>query len=496
MVKPYKILFFILAVLAILATISFFFPKNGIKINDYLSLNFPNINDIKLINEKDSLVDISKIINVETDENDEIKDTNTVSVNNLDDSVRVLHQKDSIKNEENNTVDLEFGEGAKILLYNFFDYISRSKKTSHIIHYGDSQIEGDRITAYFRNKLHKTYGGTGFGLTSAKRLDISFTINQKNSGDWKRYTIFGRIDTTVKHRNYGAMGIISRYAPPDAYKQDKIYEASIDFTQTRASYFADRYFSKIRMFYGNLKKPVLSELYVNGKLKSFKKLNTGKAVKTVTWNVKPNSKNVKIKFSGSDSPDIYGISFEGRGLTVDNIAMRGASGTDFTKINYNNFKQMFDKMNVRMVILEFGGNIVPYVKSEKGLRNYARAFRRQLKRFKSLNPLMPIIVIGPADMSTRIKGKFTSYPYLEEVINTMKEVTLSEGYIFWNMYKAMGGKNSMVAWVRAKPPLAAKDYIHFLPNGAKIMAEKFYEAIIKVQNEYNYMKENNIEFNL
>jgi hypothetical protein len=55
------------------------------------------------------------------------------------------------------------------------------------------------------------------------------------------------------------------------------------------------------------------------------------------------------------------------------------------------------------------------------------------------------------------------------------------------MYKAMGGRNSMPAWVNADPPLAASDYVHFNPRGAKTIAQMFYNAFIleyqKFENE-------------
>ena len=48
---------------------------------------------------------------------------------------------------------------------------------------------------------------------------------------------------------------------------------------------------------------------------------------------------------------------------------------------------------------------------------------------------------------------------------------------FWDLYEAMGGKNSMVAWVNKG--LAQKDYTHFSFKGAKYVGEMFYEAIIQ-----------------
>ena len=50
---------------------------------------------------------------------------------------------------------LEYSDAGRILLYNFFDYMSKNRKTVHVLHFGDSQIEGDRITAYLRYKMQK-----------------------------------------------------------------------------------------------------------------------------------------------------------------------------------------------------------------------------------------------------------------------------------------------------------------------------------------------------
>ncbi len=49
----------------------------------------------------------------------------------------------------------------------------------------------------------------------------------------------------------------------------------------------------------------------------------------------------------------------------------------------------------------------------------------------------------------------------------------------------MGGRNSMVSWVQADPPLAAEDYTHFSPQGARKVGELFYDALIADFAEYH-----------
>ena len=54
------------------------------------------------------------------------------------------------------------------------------------------------------------------------------------------------------------------------------------------------------------------------------------------------------------------------------------------------------------------------------------------------------------------------------------------------MYEVMGGKNSMPKWVDADPSLAASDYIHFSPKGAKKIAEEFNTKLFEMYNAYKH----------
>jgi hypothetical protein len=53
------------------------------------------------------------------------------------------------------------------------------------------------------------------------------------------------------------------------------------------------------------------------------------------------------------------------------------------------------------------------------------------------------------------------------------------------MYEVMGGRNSMVSWVESEPALAAADYTHFTPKGARRIAELFVRAL---NQEYDAWK--------
>jgi lysophospholipase L1-like esterase len=87
-------------------------------------------------------------------------------------------------------------------------------------------------------------------------------------------------------------------------------------------------------------------------------------------------------------------------------------------------------------------------------------------------------------MSTRINGEYASYPNIPLIRNAMRNAAFKTGVAFWDLYEAMGGQNSMVSWVNEKPSLAAKDFTHFNPQGARYVGEMIYEALMKDYLEY------------
>ena len=144
-------------------------------------------------------------------------------------------------------------------------------------------------------------------------------------------------------------------------------------------------------------------------------------------------------------------------------------------------------MSPGLILLQFGGNVVPYMNPGY----YQRAFKRELQFYKEICPGVPIIVIGPADMSYREKGVFHTYPGLESIRDALKFATLESGFAFWDLYEAMGGRNSMPSYVHTDPPLARTDYIHFTNLGINLMGEMFYNSLMLEYNNYTNQRRSN-----
>jgi lysophospholipase L1-like esterase len=195
------------------------------------------------------------------------------------------------------------------------------------------------------------------------------------------------------------------------------------------------------------------------------------------WSLGKAIKKFTMEFSGQ--AEITGLSVDGtEGVAVDNIPLRGSSGTFFSEIDIHSIAPVMEMLNVQLILMEFGGNTVPYIKGEKNVTAYKESMAKQIQYVNKIYPTARIVLIGPADMSTKINGRLQSYPLLNETIQGLKEAALENGAAFWDMYEVMGGENSMIDWVNEKPALASPDHIHFTPRGANRIAEMFYESLM------------------
>ena len=96
-----------------------------------------------------------------------IRDTKTI----VDEKTEALTEADTIVKD---TLASETNKEGKIYYPgNPKDFIRRLKNklcqnSCQIVHYGDSQIEGDRITGYVRNRLQLAFEGGGPGFFPIK----------------------------------------------------------------------------------------------------------------------------------------------------------------------------------------------------------------------------------------------------------------------------------------------------------------------------------------
>ncbi|MBA3664296.1 MAG: hypothetical protein H0W61_08825 [Bacteroidetes bacterium] len=474
--KPQDSLLFAVCLFLVLGLLSFTFPEKGVALGNELTLKFPSLNS--LFNEAPVKKDISAILEA-------ADNADTVVIESTDTSTSRLKvgPKDTVNKKL--VTSLQFTN--KNALLTFFESLAglkNSTKSIRVLHYGDSQIEGDRITDYLRLKLQGQFGGQGPGLISLMPISPSVTNKIVWSAGWDRYNVFTAKDKRVSHGNYGVMAGFARFCN---YKKlsdtSSNINADIKITTTKLGGANATTYKKIKLFYGGSQTKTWCEFYDGPALSGADSLESGGVFRVKEYKVGLGSLSHQFKFTGKDSPDFYALSLESdHGVMVDNIALRGSSGTFYHQVNFAQMKQFYDYLNVKLIILQFGGNALPSVKDATMAANYAGYLRGQINILKKMAPNASIIFIGPADMSVKEGTAYVTHPQLEATRDGLKKVALETGCAFFDMYDCMGGSNSMASWVDQK--LAATDYIHFSPQGARKIATLFYSALITEYNSY------------
>ncbi len=352
----------------------------------------------------------------------------------------------------------------------FYQALKNAKSSKiRIAHFGDSEIEGDLITADLRNNFQSKFGGVGVGFLSITSQDINFrtTTKQTFSDNWKTTNVLSGSIGTGNPDNL-PMGINGFMATPEG--------ASWVRYETTGRYSTINSFNTVRVFYTDAKSSTIKYSFNDGADQTAQLL-PGKDVKELTLDYSSGAKSFKLTTTSANQADFYGVSLEdGNGVYVDNFPWRGNTGLAFRDLNENALKDFDQLFNYKLIIINFGGNQVS--SGDTDYEWFEKQMIKIINNLKSVFPNTSFVLVGVGDKSKKVGTRLVTDPLVLKLIETQKRVAESTGIAFWNLFEAMGGKNSMVDWADANPPLAIKDYTHITLQGAKVIADLLYKALI------------------
>ena len=449
--KAYKTVIFIFSILAMLALVSWSFPTEGIKAGD-LTFRFPSLTEVLSTGEEES------------EEEPQLSPEELLQ-QRLD---AILAAKDNEYLDYILSSEARFHLPDGDLTY-FDDFFIRlehcSDRLVRIVHYGDSQLEEDRITSYLRENVQAKFGGSGIGMLpavpkSGATLTVAHSFDPTDRIPY--YLAYGPATARADHNRYGPMAQIAHIDTTTVInfrtRQPNVFPHCQTFQRVRV---------RMQGFAGSMS-------FVSGNNRVQLTCDTARYSKEGTRVFEallPSPvKSGSLIISGE--MDVQSVQLDGtKGVVVDNVAMRGCSGTMFTSIERKSIESFFNDEDVALIILQFGGNAMPYAKSEEAIEKFCKDTRRQIDFFHKIAPDAKILYIGPSDMATSIAGEMHTYPHLPAFVEALQTAVTQSGAAFWNMFEAMGGKDSMTRWVKTSPQLAGDDHIHFTQKGAQRISE-------------------------
>lgn len=364
-------------------------------------------------------------------------------------------------------------------------------------HYGDSQIEGDRITHFLRSTLQKEFGGGGCGFV---RLDNPVShqyITRKPYGPWRVYDVFQKWSRKAL---YGINGVGLYFTPPgggpnpvpvvvDSATGDTLpppppppagalTQAGVDVKVTGFWY------STLRLAYGMAETPCAISVIIDGDTVHQDSLRETAAVAFYDVPVPANTKNFRLHFAAQKSPVFYGLLFDGgKGIQVDNFALRGHGGSGLRRIPGGILTAQGNALNTRLVILQYGGNAVPMTEVYDW-DFYIDEVTAIVRKFQRALPEASIVVMSVSDAAGKVDGTYQSYHTVKRIRDAQRAAAERTGVAFWDLYQAMGGQGSIINWVNHKPPYAAKDFAHFSYAGQRLVANMLAAELLQEYAAY------------
>ena len=343
-------------------------------------------------------------------------------------------------------VNVDSTTDSRIFLSSFYASLAETgERKVRVMHYGDSQIEEDRITQQIREALQAQYGGKGVGLMPLAQTIPTLTVKQElhMSGRFvnpsqgpRRYMVYSYKRDQRADGLYGPMGQM-------AEMYDSLVSGSEDIMAVVHPLQKNTLYERWRVF----------------------------ADSSVHYTLSGDT--VRLKGRGN----VYALSQESRtGVIVDNIPMRGCIGLVFNKMDREQLTSFYREQNVRLIILQFGGNAIPFNEKPTTIAAIVTGLRQQVRYLRECAPEASILFIGPSDMLTQTDGEWITYPMVPYMDRLLRKMALEENIAYFSLYRWMGGAGSMQHWQEIG--LAGSDGVHFNRAGARKAGKAIGEWIL------------------
>ncbi len=224
----------------------------------------------------------------------------------------------------------------------FFESLKKSKSEPvRVAFFGDSYIEGDILVAPFRDTLQSLFGGRGVGFVPIASEINGFRTSIRHSFEnWQTYSMIG-----VKDNLY----------PPgmSGYSFKPLSENYFEYKPG----FDKKLLPMTKVFYKSSGASSLSVSIANAEARTFELVDSD-TIQEFTIPGK-NYDQVKISFQSFENLILYGAAVEdSAGISIDNFSMRSNPGLALSTIKDEMFQQFNHLRNYKLVILQYGLNVV------------------------------------------------------------------------------------------------------------------------------------------
>jgi lysophospholipase L1-like esterase len=315
-----------------------------------------------------------------------------------------------------------------------------------ILAYGASHTQADIYPSYLRSYLQSRFGNGGQGFVLLGRVNR-----------WHRvpHTRVRHKSLTVDHARYRKD---ARNTPLGLFGAALVGRSGGSFGEVAISKSSPN--TKFQVHY--FKQPGGGDFNLILDRKTIVRIETKAEVASPSYHAfetAPGAHTIRAQLRGNGPVRLFGVVAETAqpGVVVDTLGIGGSDIVSQLRWHEEVWKATVQERNPDLVTFAYGTNET--MNRGRSVLAYEAELRAVLSRFRRALPVTSCLLLAPFDVPNAWRRR------LVQIVDAQRRVSKEFGCAFWDGYAFMGGEGSMRRWVRAKPPLAAHDYIHLTALG-------------------------------
>jgi lysophospholipase L1-like esterase len=322
---------------------------------------------------------------------------------------------------------------------------------TRVLHYGDSPVTADSITADVRSLLQQHFGDAGHGFVLIAK-PWAWYGHRGVDVQGKGWRISAATQARARDGFHGLGGV--------SFEGDSGAFTSLELAEDHA-----------QMEIHFLRQPGGGSVGVEALGQKLGALETDGPTTEPgyqTFPLPPGAREIRLSVDRGPVR-LFGVSFEKNtpGVIYNSLGLNG--GQVQVVVRYFDKPQWTEELQHQhpdLVVVNYGTNESIYADYIE--RFYPGELRQVIERVKAAVPRASVLIMSPMDRGQRdSNSRITTVPTLPRLVEIQSQTAAEMGCAFFNTFQAMGGEGTMARWYDSQPRLVSADFTHPLPAGAR-----------------------------
>jgi lysophospholipase L1-like esterase len=322
---------------------------------------------------------------------------------------------------------------------------------TRVLHYGDSPVTADSITADVRSLLQQHFGDAGHGFVLIAKPWAWYGHRGVDIAG-KGWLINAATQVRARDGFHGLGGV--------SFEGETGASAHFELAEDHA-----------RMEIHFLRQPGGGALAVEAGGQKLGKVETeglDQAPGYQTFSLNAGAREINLLVERGPVR-LFGVSFERNtpGVIYNSLGLNG--GQVQSVVRYFDKPQWTEELQHQhpdLVVINYGTNESIYADYIE--RYYPGELRQVIQSVKAAVPGASVLIMSPMDRGQRdSNSRITTVPTLPRLVEIQRQMASEMNCAFFNTFQAMGGAGTMERWYDSTPRLVSADFTHPLPAGAR-----------------------------